>query len=138
MGPRPKMKINTVARTKLGVYSCPSLRIAENQEQGKDRRRIFCPRLLKTNSFSFFFFFVFLFFWFFSFLSPHEDTYLIGLTIHKLPKAGLILFHLGLPLITSSFHFSSRLTSNDRFFFISYLGLSLTASSLHFHLWAYL
>ena len=23
---------NTVARTKLGVYSCPSLRIAENQE----------------------------------------------------------------------------------------------------------
>ena len=32
MGLRPKMKINIVARTKLGVYSCPSLRIAENQE----------------------------------------------------------------------------------------------------------
>ena len=27
-----KMKISIVARTKLGVYSCPSLRIAENQE----------------------------------------------------------------------------------------------------------
>ena len=32
MGLGPKMKINTVARTKLGVYSCPSLRIAENQK----------------------------------------------------------------------------------------------------------
>ena len=28
----PKMKINTIARTKLDVYSCPSLRIVENQE----------------------------------------------------------------------------------------------------------
>ena len=32
MGLRPKMKINTVARTKLGIYSCPSLCVAENQE----------------------------------------------------------------------------------------------------------
>ena len=29
-GPEPKMKINTVASRKLDVYSCPSLRIAEN------------------------------------------------------------------------------------------------------------
>ena len=80
MGPRPKMKINTVARTKLGVYTCPSLRNVENQEQGKDRRRIFCPGLLKTNSFFFldfpfllifgfsFFLLDFLFFEFFGFL----------------------------------------------------------------------
>ena len=70
---RPKMKINTIAQTKLGVYSYPSLRIAENQEYGKDKIRIFCPRLLKTNSslFLFFpfsdFFWVFLFFRFFFF-----------------------------------------------------------------------
>ena len=32
MGSMPKKKINTVARTKLDVYSCPFLRIAENQE----------------------------------------------------------------------------------------------------------
>ena len=56
MGRRPKIiKKNTVAQTKLGVYSCPFLRIVENQEQGKDKRRIFCPGLLKTNSLSFFF-----------------------------------------------------------------------------------
>ena len=74
------------------------------------------------------------------------------LTIHKLPKAGLILFHLGLPpttgtfsffylglpLTASSFHFSSGLTSNGQFSSFSYLGLPLTASSLHFHIWAYL
>ena len=53
------MKINTVARTKLGIYSCPSLRIAENQEQGKGKRRIFCLGLLKTISFSFSSFFIF-------------------------------------------------------------------------------
>ena len=32
-----KIEINKVTRTKLDVYSCPSLRIAENQEQGKDK-----------------------------------------------------------------------------------------------------
>ena len=132
MGPRTKKKINTVARTKLGVYSCPSLRIVENQEYGKDKRHIFCPELLKTNSFSFLFVFFFLFFFFFYFfgffflffLPPPEDTYLIGLTIHKLPKAGLILFHLGLPLIANTFHFSSGLTSNCQYFL--------------FFIWAYL
>ena len=63
------MKINTVARTKLGVYSCPSLRIAENQELGKDKIRIFCPRLLKAN----FFFSFFLFLIFFDF--PFSDFF---------------------------------------------------------------
>ena len=57
-----------MSRTKLGVYSCPSLHIAENQEKGKDKRRIFCPGLLKTNSFFFIFFFLdFSFFYFFGF-----------------------------------------------------------------------
>ena len=52
--------MNKIARTKWGVYSCPSLHITENQEWGKDKRCTFCPRLLETNYFSFFFF------WFFS------------------------------------------------------------------------
>ena len=102
-----------VARTKQSVYSCPSLLIAENQEQGKDKRRRFCPELLRTNSFSLFsdllIFFGFSFFLFFLdfpcflfffgfFLPPHKGTYLIRLTIHKLPKASLIPFftHRGL------------------------------------------
>ena len=115
----PKMKINTIVRTKFGVYSWPSLRIAENQEQGKDKRRIFCPGLLKTHSFSssfffFDFFFDFLFsifldfpfsnfldfsfFYFFYLLFfLHIGAYLIELTIHKLPKVGLILFHTQVP-----------------------------------------
>ena len=34
MGPRPKkQKLNKIARTKWGIYSYPSLYIAENQEQ---------------------------------------------------------------------------------------------------------
>ena len=81
------MKTNAVARTKLGVYSCHSLRIAENQEQGKDRRRIFCPGLLKTISFFLFFgfldffyffgfFFLFLFFWIFSDFETKKFLYL--------------------------------------------------------------
>ena len=72
------MKINTVARTKFGVYSCPSLHIAENQEWGKDKRRIFCSGLLKTNSFSFFFFFFpfFLIFWIFPFSKLFLDFFL--------------------------------------------------------------
>ena len=41
MGSRPKIKINTVARTKFGVYSYPSLRIAENQELGKEKDAYF-------------------------------------------------------------------------------------------------
>ena len=62
------MKINTVVRTKLGVQSCPSLRIAENQGQGKDKKRIFCPRLLKLSSFSISFFLIFLFLIFYFFI----------------------------------------------------------------------
>ena len=84
----------------------------------------------------FFGFFIFLFFYFFGFFSfsfsfsifwiflfslpSHEDTYLIGLTIHKLPKAGLILFHLGLPLTAS--------------FFLFHLGLPLIANNFHLFL----
>ena len=41
-----KIKIRKVARTKWGVYSCPSLRIVENQEKGKDKKHTFCPKLL--------------------------------------------------------------------------------------------
>ena len=117
--------------------------------------------------FSFFYFFGFFpFSIFLDFFLPHKDTYLIGFTIHKLPKVGLILFHLvlpltvstfnlffiwaypqmpvlfifhlGLPLAASSFHFSSRLTSNYLYFFIYHLGLPLTASTFSFFIWAYL
>ena len=44
--------------------------------------------LFSIFSFSIFFGFFFFYFFGFSFFSPHEDTYLIGLTIHKQPKTG--------------------------------------------------
>ena len=75
-------------------------------------------------------------------------AYLIGLIIHKLPI--LFIFHLGLPLTASSFHFLSGLTSNGQFFsffiwaylyrpviFIFHLGLPSTASPSYFSIWAY-
>ena len=47
-----------MSRTKLGVYSCPSLHISENQEEGKDPRQQFCPKISNPNArlliFSFF------------------------------------------------------------------------------------
>ena len=139
------MKINTVARTKLGVYSCPSLRIAENQEQGKDRRRIFCPRLLKTNyfffflflflflflDFSFFYFFGFFLFYFFGFSSfsfffclpklKNEVTSLVlaaaSNSFHSSnhPLLGCLLNWAYDPQAANTFHFSSGLTSNGQF-----------------------
>ena len=166
---------------KIGRLQLLSLRIAENQEQGKDERRIFCPGLLKTNfpfsfliflfliliflgfsifldfSFSIFWIFLFLFFfWIFSFfyffgfsffLSPHEDTYLIGLRSTSCQKwvssfsiwaylqmPILFIFYLDLPLTASSFHFFIWAYLQRPILFIFYLGLPLTASSLHFHL----
>ena len=105
------MKINIVARTKLGVYSCPSLRIAENQEQGKDKRRIFCPGLLKTNSFFLFFsiflffhFFLFLFFWIFPFLF-FWIFFLFFLIFFIFYFFGFLIFHLDLLSIASQTHF---------------------------------
>ena len=82
----------------------------------------------------FFGFFLFLFFWIFLFLPPHEDTYLIGLTIHKLPKAGLILFHLGLPLTISTFQLFIFIWAYPQMpaLFVFHLDLPLTASTFHF------
>ena len=48
-----KLRRKQVDWTKWGVYSCPFLRIVENQEYGKDKRRAFCLKLLQTNSFFF-------------------------------------------------------------------------------------
>ena len=54
-------------------------------------------------------FFLFLFFLDFPFLPPHEGAYLIGLTIHKLSKAGLIPFsHIGAYLIRLTIHKLSK------------------------------
>ena len=192
------MKINTVVRTKLGVYSCPSLRIAENQEQGKDKIRKFCPGLLKAKNFSFSFllfffrFFLFIFFWIFlfsDFLDFFGFSFFYFFWIFPFSiflDFFLFLFFLIFPFFifsflcaktknevtslvlaaaSNSFHpsnhhpllgcllnwaydpqaakngshpLSSGLTSNGQFSLFSYLGLLLTASSLHFFIWAYL
>ena len=69
-----------MSRAKLGVYSCPSLHISENQEYGQDPRHQFCPKILQSQCtvphsfhffllhfFSFFSFSFFSLFWFFWF-----------------------------------------------------------------------
>ena len=152
------MKINTVARTKLGVYSCPSLRIAENQEQGKDKRRIFCPGLLKQifffflidfffyflnfflflffSDFPFLFFWIFLFyfFWIFHFFSP-------GLTLYCQSNS-FSSFLPGLTLYSQSNSFSSfylnllSIASQISFRFLS--GLTSNGQFFSFFIWAYL
>ena len=58
-GPKVQQKLKS-SPDKMGVYNCPFLRIAENQEWGKDKRRTFCQGLMKTTYFSF----CFDFFWF--------------------------------------------------------------------------
>ena len=138
------MKINTVARTKLGVYSCHSLRIAENQEYDKDKIHIFCPGLLKTNSFLFssfliffvfpffvFFFGFFYFFWIFSIFL--NFFYFFGFSFFTTSRGCLLNWAYDPQAAKSGSHpLSSGLTSNCQYFFIFYLGLPLTASSFHF------
>ena len=69
-----------------------------------------------------------------SLLFSHIDAYLIGFTIHNLPKIGLTLFHFFL-----FFNFDLTLiVSSSNFHFFIYLDLPLIASSLYFHIWAYL
>ena len=102
----------------MGVYSCPSLRIAEKQEQGKDKRRTFCPGLPKQTfsspppffdflDFSFiYFFWIFSFFFYLDLLSIASQThfYLFIWTYSRSPVKLIFIFPSGLTLIASFIH----------------------------------
>ena len=142
---------------------CPSLHIAENQEQGKDKRHIFCPGLLETNSFSSFFyflifflnfpfsifldfsffyffgFFFFYFFWIFLFYFFLDFSFFFTWTYSLLPVKLILIFHLDLLSIASRtyfhlFHLDLLSIASQSHCHIFNLDLLSIASQSHLHL----
>ena len=114
---------------------CTFLRI-KNRAKTQDTnfvQKSFNPnaRFLILFIFSLFNFFYFFSFYFldFPFLPPHEGAYLIGLSIHKLPKTGFILFFTHRCLLDWAYDPQAAKTGSHPFF--THIGAYLIGLTIH-------